>query len=107
MVGDAYASIVCGIIVIFALRNAIVQTQRFLLRRRQRAQLAALSPSEKSSAGAASIYSGKPTVLRISDKIDAVLNKPVGVWPFNSADMTWFRFLMVSGIIIVSSRTHR
>lgn len=101
-VANVYIWIFAGIIFILALRNVVLQTQNFLRRRRQRAQLAALNEGEKKgSAGASSIYSAKPALLRVSDKVDAVLLKPVGVWPFG-AELTWLRFLLLTTIISVS-----
>jgi len=97
---NVYAIIFGCILGIFTLRYIILQIQYFHLRRQQRARFAALGANEKKGSGASSIYSSKPALLRASDRIDALLSKPLGVWPF--ASMTWFRFLMLTAIVSVS-----
>lgn len=98
VVGDVYSSVVCGVILLFALRNLVLRLARWRARRRQ-SRLE--QQREKGSTGAAVVV--KPALLRWSDRVDRAMLRPVGVWPFEKdPEMTWLRLGLVMGIVVVS-----
>ncbi|GAA5901561.1 hypothetical protein JCM6882_006312 [Rhodosporidiobolus microsporus] len=91
---NIYTWILAGIVGVLVLRNLILLSQGYLARRRQRTA----DVAEKGSKGAGSIiYGKKPALLRISDRIDGFLLKPINCWGV-PADWTYLRLFAVTTI---------
>jgi hypothetical protein len=88
-----YNYVVAVVLGVLVLRNLVLRTERFVSRRNLKTAQAAAVINKKGSA-ASSMYGSKPAVLGVSDAVDSVFLRPVGVWPL-SPSWTWFRFLMV------------
>jgi len=78
-----------GVLGFFVLRNIVLITQRFLLRRQRRALRS--STNEKTST---THFGPKPFLLRLSDQADTILLRPVNL-PFVPRDWNYLRLLLV------------
>ncbi|GAA5836180.1 hypothetical protein JCM3766R1_001987 [Sporobolomyces carnicolor] len=87
-VTNIYIFVMAGVIGFFMLRNIVLISQRFFLRR-QRRQALRSSAIEKSSV----VFGPKPFLLRVSDRVDAVALRPVHL-PLVPRDWTYLRLVL-------------
>ncbi|GAA5835676.1 hypothetical protein JCM11251_002994 [Rhodosporidiobolus azoricus] len=95
---NIYSYIGLGLVGFLILRHLLLLTQHYLARRRQRTE----NVTEKGTEGAGSIiYGKKPVLLRLSDRLDGSLLKPVDAWGM-PGDWTYLRLLLVTLICAIN-----
>ncbi|GAA6002484.1 hypothetical protein JCM10207_001145 [Rhodosporidiobolus poonsookiae] len=96
---NIYVWILSCFIFLLVLRNFLLITQRFIARRRSKTEDFVEKGSSKGAGSV--IYGQKPFLLRLSDRVDGVLLKPVNL-PGIPADWTYLRALIVTALVALN-----
>lgn len=98
-----YSWILAGVVGALLVRNVVVQSQLWLLRRRRQSRLSPQDAKvEKSTPNGGTRCMDRPVMLRLSDRVDGVCQGSPDFWPFK-AEWTYIRIILVILFVAVST----